>query len=561
MPENTTYKTLPLEEVASAYQAELNRLTALHIPDAELELARRYYSQKERDSMPASSFCGPNKTFPVESQEDVTNAAGLAGHADNPDSVRSCIKRKAKANGWSLPKSWTDGNRLLEADLERAKQAATHPPYTGRHSHGHPHEIDGYAHEHSHEHQNDNEHDHTHTHTNRALTTDVEQHMYVPITRIDKDEWLVEGQATSDAIDAYGTIFDYDSSKRAFQTWRGNIREMHDPKKAVGRAIEVMPDDDNHLIAIRARISKGARDTWEKVMDGTLSGFSIGVPKDKYKLKTVERNGKSVPVYYDHELAEVSLVDNPGSPGCNIAVVRADGVATEVLDNTPAEPTETPDITRAGARVSHATQSDLHGLRDSHLQNAKKTMQICACDECNTGMSALDPDGDGDIDLLPMSSLDWDQDGGQSDMTQKYRNIEAEIQRHLAPVITRMQAILTQHISQPQPQAQVQQTSDPEITRHIEAMEVRFKSELGEVRSLLSEVKGLAEKIANTPLPGGPVATPVPVDKRLATQPAQGGYNPNDDIAALQRAAKLVPLDQESQVRFAAEIIKRQRGN
>ena len=175
--------------------------------------------------------------------------------------------------------------------------------------------------------------------------------MYVPITRIDKDQWIFEGQATSDQIDSYGTIFDYESSKRAFATWRGNIREMHDPKKAVGRSIEVIPDDENHLIAIRGRVSRGAPDTWQKVLDGTLSGLSIGVPKDKYKIKQVERGGKSVPMYYDHELAEVSLVDNPGSPGCNIVVVRADGVATEVLDateETPPAPTD--DLTRAGAQ-------------------------------------------------------------------------------------------------------------------------------------------------------------------------------------------------------------------
>jgi hypothetical protein len=140
-------------------------------------------------------------------------------------------------------------------------------------------------------------------------------------------------------------------------------------------------------------------------------------------------------------------------------------------------------------------------------------------------------------------------------------NIEATIQRHLAPVITRMQAILTQHISQPLPQVQQLQTQEPvELTRHIEAMETRFHSELGEVRSLLSEVKGLAERIANTPLPGGPVATPVPVDKRLATQQSQGGLNPQNDIAAITRAAELgLFKDQESQVNAAARIIAMQR--
>lgn len=471
----------------------------------EPEILRNKYPESKRKNMDESSFCGPGRSFPVMDAEDVIHASQRLHNASgDQSSIKKCVIGKAKAHGWPLPETWEDGKK------------------------------------------------------DRALETSVEQHMYVPITRIDKDEWLVEGQATSDAIDAYGTIFDYDSSKRAFQTWRGNIREMHDPKKAVGRAIEVMPDDDNHLIAIRARISKGARDTWEKVQDGTLSGFSIGIPKDKYKLKTVERNGRSVPVYYDHELAEVSLVDNPGSPGCNIAVVRADGLMTEVLDNAEPDTNQT-DLTRSGAKISHATQSDLHSLRDGHFQQARKTMQICACDECNGVMTKMDPDGDGDNDLVP--SLDWDNDGGTQDMLGPGvpgRVIEAEIQRHLSPIVTRMHAIFSQYIQQkPQPT----QSQEPvELTRHIEAMETRFHSELGEVRSMLVEVKGLAEKIANTPLPGGPVATPVPVDKRLATQPAQGGYNPNNDIAAITRAAELgLFKDQDSQVNAAAAIIARQR--
>jgi hypothetical protein len=554
------------ETLQQAFEAELTRLTALHIPDDELELARRYYSQKEREGMSESSFCGPHRSFPITSQADVDNAAHLVGHADNPDAVKACIKRKAKANGWSLPKSWTDGksDRLLEADLERARQAAIHAPMTGRHSHGHPHEIDGYAHEHSHEHQNDNMHDHEHMHANRALTTDIEPHMYVPITRIEENYgpeklWMVEGQATSDQIDSYGTIFDFESSKRAFDTWRGNIREMHNPTRAVGHAIEWWPEEDAHAIRLRAFVSKGEPGTWEKVKDGTLSGFSIGVPKDGYKLKTIERNGKSIPMYYDHKLAEVSLVDNPGSPGCNVVIVRADGMATEVLDDTeepPAKPEN--DLNRTGARISHVTQEQLHSMRDTHLKGAKSTMELCGCDDCNTGKSAMDPDGDGDIDLIPSSMLDWDNDGGKQSMNGAMNyNIEATITRHMQPLLSRMQAILSQHIQLPQ---QLQTQEPVELTRHIEAMETRFKSELGEVRSVLTEVKGLAEKIANTPLPGGPVATPVPVDKRLATQPAQGGYNPQNDIAAITRAAELgLFKDQDSQVNAAARIIAMQR--
>ena len=546
------------ETIQQALEAELTRLLTLDLSPEEEEIARRYYSQKERDSMPASSFCGPHKSFPVTSQADVSNAAHLVGHADNPDAVKACIKRKAKANGWKLPDSWSsdgdgDDGRSLESEIERAKQAAAHPPFTGRHNHGHPHDMDGYAHEHSHEHANDNMHDHTHTH-HRAAGTDVETHLYVPITRIDKEQWIVEGQATSDAVDHYNTVFDYESSKRAFNAWRGNIREMHDPKKAVGRAVEVVPDDDSHAINVRARISKGARDTWEKVLDGTLSGFSIGVPAGKYKVKEVQRNGKNVPMYYDHELAEVSLVDNPGSPGCNIAVVRADGIATDVLDNSEADPlTQADDLNRAGSRISHATQSQLHDLRDGHLQGVAKAIAICICDECMALSAILDADQDGDIDVV--NSLDLDGDGGTQPMQGSMNyNVEAAITRNLNPLITRVNAMLSSYASRAihNPQVIPEFSTEP-LERRIEAVETSMKTDIAEVRSLLSEVKGLAEKIAAQPMPGGPVMTPV--DKRLATSPQQ--YNAAQDIEALQRAAQLTQSN-DAQVALAAELIKRQ---
>ena len=556
MPTNTIHKALTPEDIDSALQAELTRLESLSLDDEEIDIARRYYSQKERKSMSAGSFCGPHRSFPITNQADVNNAARLIGHADNPDAVKACIKRKANANGWSLPDSWKDGDsRNMDIEIERAKAAAVHPPFTGSHSHGHPHEIDGYGHEHSHEHADDNMHDHAHTH-HRSQAADA-AFMYVPITRIDKDEWLVEGQATSDIVDHYNTFFDYDSSKRAFAAWRGNIREMHDEKKAVGRAIEIIPDDENHAIAVRARISRGARDTWEKVLDGTLNGFSIGVPKGKYKVKDVERNGKTVPMYYDHELAEVSLVDNPGSPGCNIAVVRADGVATEVLDDSEEPPAQ--DVTRAGARISHASQDQLHGVRNGLLRQLVAVLDLCACEEECAGLCALlDPDDDGDIDVI--DSLDYDNDHGLPDGTSQNMNggmaynIEATITRQMSPLVTRMHAMLSQQAARPQIQPPTLSTEP--IERRIEAVETRMKSDMAEVRSLLSEVKVLAEKIAAQPMPGGPVMTPV--DKRLATQ-GQPQFNPNDDIAAIQRAAALGLLkDQDSQVAAAAQLFKLQ---
>ena len=63
---------------------------------------------KERQAMSASIFCGPNRTFPIEDQGDVDSAAKLIGKAKDKGAVIACIKRKAKKNNWSYPKSWDE---------------------------------------------------------------------------------------------------------------------------------------------------------------------------------------------------------------------------------------------------------------------------------------------------------------------------------------------------------------------------------------------------------------------------------------------------------------------
>jgi len=103
-------------EPQEPFDAEITRLLARGLsPDEEI-IARRYYSDKERQSMNEGSFCGPHRSFPITSQADVDNAAHLIGHAENPASVKACIIGKAKNHGWSLPKAWQEGGDAKESE-------------------------------------------------------------------------------------------------------------------------------------------------------------------------------------------------------------------------------------------------------------------------------------------------------------------------------------------------------------------------------------------------------------------------------------------------------------
>ena len=156
----------------------------------------------------------------------------------------------------------------------------------------------------------------------------------MPIAKVDKEKRMVSGFATLDNIDKQSDIVPTDVSVKAFERFRGNLREMHMPI-AVGRVVSFKSDkfynkeEDRFYngVFVNAYISKGAQDTWEKVLDGTLSGFSIGGSiKDSDQVYDAEMD-KSVRVIKDYDLHELSLVDNPANQFANIVSIEkmADG--------------------------------------------------------------------------------------------------------------------------------------------------------------------------------------------------------------------------------------------
>ena len=156
----------------------------------------------------------------------------------------------------------------------------------------------------------------------------------MPIAKVDKERRIVSGFATLDNVDQHGDIVSADASAKAFERFRGNIREMHQPL-AVGKMVsfrkEKLYDKETGKelsgVFVDAYVSKGAQDTWEKVLDGTLSGFSIG-GNVKDAESTFDKDlEKTVRVIKDYDLTELSLVDNPANQLSNIVSIQktADG--------------------------------------------------------------------------------------------------------------------------------------------------------------------------------------------------------------------------------------------
>ncbi|QIQ62912.1 capsid maturation protease [Streptomyces phage Moab] len=156
----------------------------------------------------------------------------------------------------------------------------------------------------------------------------------MPLSKVDKENRLVSGWASLDNADSQGDIVLKEANQRAFSRFRGNIREMHQPI-AVGRMVDFKEDsyfdqETNKFyngIFVTVYVSKGAQDTWEKVLDGTLQGFSIGGAIKDAETQWVKDAGKAIRFVKDYELVELSLVDSPANQLANVFSITkaADG--------------------------------------------------------------------------------------------------------------------------------------------------------------------------------------------------------------------------------------------
>ena len=194
---------------------------------------------------------------------------------------------------------------------------------------------------------------------------------FAPIVRVDASRREIELCATSEAVDSHGTIFDYDASREAFTRWIGNVREMHG-RTAVGSRVAVRCDDATRRIYVRIRVSRGARDTWEKVLDGTLRGASIGASGVVWRRqrRRVAGQQRMVNVATRYDLVELSLVDNPSNPDAlGISFVRdatPDAALLDPLDE-PDEPIPAADVPAAAEQTARDGQDErapynrLHG--------------------------------------------------------------------------------------------------------------------------------------------------------------------------------------------------------
>lgn len=167
------------------------------------------------------------------------------------------------------------------------------------------------------------------------LTETQDFSIFAPLVKVDYQKREIYGRMTQEVRDGANEVMDYASSRPLFEKWSGdaqartallpkadqslgNVRLMHQPI-AVGKVISIDYNDAEKAIDIGTHIADD--DTWNKVLKGVLTGFSVG---GKYARKWMDGTQPSL-TRYTAAPAEVSVVDSPAVPTATFRLIKADG--------------------------------------------------------------------------------------------------------------------------------------------------------------------------------------------------------------------------------------------
>jgi len=145
-----------------------------------------------------------------------------------------------------------------------------------------------------------------------------------PIEKWDTTEdgdLVVYGKATDGSVDSDLQIVDPMWAKTAVPEWHetgGNVRQSHDPTKAVGTSLGVDLTDDGVFVKSLV-VDSNAKNLVKK---GVLRAYSVGIarPVVERDISGKARGG----IIKGGQLAEISLVDRPANKNCAFTLVKSD---------------------------------------------------------------------------------------------------------------------------------------------------------------------------------------------------------------------------------------------
>lgn len=196
---------------------------------------------------------------------------------------------------------------------------------------------------------------------------------FIPFTaKGDDSQRIVEGYVSSPAVDCDEQIVDQNWLKAELPGWMlryGNIREQHNPQRAVGRAqtVDLQAQPGPYLAA---KIVDD--EAWRKVQAGVYNGFSVGIKAPKIVYDGTAKHGRIA----GGTLIEISIVDRPANEAAKFVVLKRAGArAWKLGDGGPVvEDTAPATADEAGCAVA--------GCGCLCLPAAADPGCTCACDYC-----------------------------------------------------------------------------------------------------------------------------------------------------------------------------------
>lgn len=172
----------------------------------------------------------------------------------------------------------------------------------------------------------------------------------------------VYGKATDDAIDIDQQICDANWLERAMPDWfksGGNIREQHS-NIAAGVATEYEQKGTGHFVTALVVDPVSAK----KVETGVLKGFSVGIKNPRVVRDNKAANGRII----DGQIVEVSLVDRPANPNCQLVLAKSvSGVETLVQVEDLIETNELPLDAQSLEGANMRKAQEIVDLAKSHV--------------------------------------------------------------------------------------------------------------------------------------------------------------------------------------------------
>lgn len=184
--------------------------------------------------------------------------------------------------------------------------------------------------------------------------------LFFRMTKVDEAQRLVYGIATAEVVDKSGEICDYESTVPFYKKWSaemekasggkslGNVREMHS-NIAAGVVKQINFDDEKKQIEICTKCVDDS--TWNKIMEGVLTGFSQG---GEY-IKRWKDEIDATLMRYTADPSEISYVDNPCLGPATFQYIKADGTSEMRKLNSVEEKPDPKEIGKVLKQVWAAT--------------------------------------------------------------------------------------------------------------------------------------------------------------------------------------------------------------